>query len=287
MLPREYTRVEWIESTGSQYIDTGFKPNQDTRVVMDCDVSDRSVQQALFGSRNGGSSGGFLIFTYNNCDGYQVDYSNAQKYPIGGDSSGRHIIELNKNRFYVDGVLYHTFTYAAFTGSYNALIGSANSGGNNMTSSVPTYMKIYSCKVYDNDVLVRDYVPCLNANSVAGLFDLVNSNFYANAGTGVFGVGPIVLPPVAPQSVRTAVSVLLRWEASDGAFSYNIYRDGALIGSTVQTEYVDTDIEENREYTYGISAVGDGGEGNASQLIVYTRTGYFMYKPVIQTANFP
>ena len=33
-LPSGYTRLEYIESTGTQYIDTGFIPNQDTRIDM-------------------------------------------------------------------------------------------------------------------------------------------------------------------------------------------------------------------------------------------------------------
>ena len=34
-MPSGYTEVEYIESTGTQYIDTGFTPNQDTRMLLD------------------------------------------------------------------------------------------------------------------------------------------------------------------------------------------------------------------------------------------------------------
>ena len=33
-LPSGYKRLEYIQSSGTQYIDTGFKHNQNTRVVM-------------------------------------------------------------------------------------------------------------------------------------------------------------------------------------------------------------------------------------------------------------
>ena len=33
ILPDGYTQLKYIESTGTQYINTGFKPNQDARVV--------------------------------------------------------------------------------------------------------------------------------------------------------------------------------------------------------------------------------------------------------------
>ena len=33
-LPEGYTEVQYIQSTGTQYVDTGFKPNQDSRVLI-------------------------------------------------------------------------------------------------------------------------------------------------------------------------------------------------------------------------------------------------------------
>lgn len=96
----------------------------------------------------------------------------------------------------------------------------------------------------------------------------------------------VPLPPSAPEAVRTALSVLLRWNASTGADSYNIYRDGVLIGTTTAAQYIDTTAEENETYTYAVSAVGIGGESARTEIIVYTRTGYFQYKPYIQSANF-
>ena len=46
------------------------------------------------------------------------------------------------------------------------------------------------CKIYDNNTLVRNFVPCYRkADNVAGLYDLVNGVFYTNAGTGTFIVG--------------------------------------------------------------------------------------------------
>ena len=47
-----------------------------------------------------------------------------------------------------------------------------------------------SLKAYDtNGVLIRDYVPCVNGSGVAGMYDLVESKFYTNAGTGTFTSG--------------------------------------------------------------------------------------------------
>ena len=56
-------------------------------------------------------------------------------------------------------------------------------------------MKLYSCQIYDNDTLVRDYVPCQKPDGTIGLWDDVNSVFYGNAGTGTFTAGPAVASP--------------------------------------------------------------------------------------------
>ena len=43
---------------------------------------------------------------------------------------------------------------------------------------------IYYLKVYDNDTLVRDFVPALNSDNKAGLYDKVTKEFYLPIGTG-------------------------------------------------------------------------------------------------------
>ena len=48
-------------------------------------------------------------------------------------------------------------------------------------------MKLYYCQIYENDVIVRDFVPALDSNNVACLYDRVSQTFFYNAGTGTFG----------------------------------------------------------------------------------------------------
>jgi hypothetical protein len=51
------------------------------------------------------------------------------------------------------------------------------------------YVKIYSCKIYDNGTLVRDFIPCLNPDGEAGMYDFVNETFRGASGTGDFIYG--------------------------------------------------------------------------------------------------
>ena len=73
-----YDQIPAIQSSGAQYINSGFKPNQNTRIVLDCEVTSNGQQQALFGSRTSGGNAGFAGFTYNDCNGYQIDYNATQ-----------------------------------------------------------------------------------------------------------------------------------------------------------------------------------------------------------------
>ena len=57
----------------------------------------------------------------------------------------------------------------------------------------PSNLKVYTCKIWDNDVLVRDFIPVKRiGDGEVGMFDAVNRVFYANAGTGEFVAGPNV-----------------------------------------------------------------------------------------------
>lgn len=184
-LPSGYTQVEYIQSSGTQYFNTGFKPNQDTRVVMDAQIlKDPGTSTAIyFGCRGGGyfyelykaGSGANLTFLYNTAYSqyFTVEYAK------------RRTVEVNKNTATVDGVT-KTYTYAQFSVDYALYLGADNSTG---SASAITAMRIYSCQIYNNGTLVRDYVPCKNASGVAGLYDMVNNTFSGSATSTAFVAG--------------------------------------------------------------------------------------------------
>ena len=52
------------------------------------------------------------------------------------------------------------------------------------------YGNFYYAKFWDNGALVRDFVPCVRkSDNKPGLYDRANGVFYANNGSGEFGVG--------------------------------------------------------------------------------------------------
>lgn len=53
--------------------------------------------------------------------------------------------------------------------------------------------KYYLCQIWENNVLVRDFVPCYRkSDNEVGMYDIVGMRFYTNAGVGSLIAGPDV-----------------------------------------------------------------------------------------------
>lgn len=183
-LPKGYTELVYIQSNGTQHINTRFNPNNNTRVVMDAQFVGATSQSTLytpFGVRGGGyffelykasASNWNLTFLWNKTYNqfFNIDYA------------ARHTFEINKNTASVDGVSV-SYANGTFQMAYPLYLCADNNAG---TVDAKSPLNVYSCQIYDNGTLVRDYVPCLSDTDGVGLYDLVEGRFYGNAGTGVF-----------------------------------------------------------------------------------------------------
>lgn len=187
-LPSGYTKLAYIQSSGTQRLDTDFKPTGNTRIVFDFQMVNQSTtQQALFGSRPG-TTGRFTVFTGTSTDALQAEYNTQSSLNKSGDTiaglntNNRNTIELS-NSLTVNGVVVNTIDVVEFTSTYNLWLFANNNAGTTQLSSA---MKLYACQIYDNGTLVRDFIPCVNESGAVGLYDVITRAFYGNAGTGVF-----------------------------------------------------------------------------------------------------
>ena len=190
----KFILLEYIEGTGTQYIDTGFIPNQNTRVVIDFQYTSTTSAGRLFGCRNTVSTDNntqcFAVGTYGRTPplAYYTAY-NANTYSFGAIDLERHVIDFNKNVLSYDGEIVNTFSTGNFTGYGNIFIFTFN----NQTVANMALARVFSCKIYDNGTLVRDLVPCYReSDNECGLYDVLNKVFYVNKGTGSFNAGQIV-----------------------------------------------------------------------------------------------
>lgn len=182
-----YTTLEYIESTGTQYIDTGFKPNQDTRIVarLTCPVVS-STTWALGARLEYGTQ--MFGFVANASKNYLTQYG-TESYNVDTsyNTSDPFMLEKNKASTYINGTLITTASAQTFTCPVNLTLCAMNNNGTINYGKI----KLYSCQIYDNDILIRDYIPAKNSEGIAGLYDKVNDKFYTSASSKNFVAGPI------------------------------------------------------------------------------------------------
>lgn len=208
-LPEGYLELTYIESTGTQYIDTGFKPNSNTRIVADMEITSGTTS-FLFGARHNSSANATSYsFSMVQISGASLrsDFGSVET-TVSVSPVQRLAIDKNGNTTTVNGTTV-TATAQSFSGSYNLALFTVNTAGT--INSTKTSAKLYSCQIYDNGTLVRDFVPCKNSGGVFGLYDLANDVFYHNAGSGTFAAGEEVVAP-ATASVMVASSDLNEYD---------------------------------------------------------------------------
>ena len=198
LLPLEYEQVEYLESSGKQYINTGYYPDQNTNAKYKVSVKEyqtygphllsskdyyfpfyRTKNNSLAGLR-GGTPFGLtnVVFSANTI--YEYEAFNENNIIINGE-----IVETVESTGTKD-------TIPLYIGTYGAAPGNA---------SYSLKGKIYYCKIFNNEILTRDLIPCYCTTTVtdvnvkqcsagtAGLYDTVEGKFYTNQGTGTFGYG--------------------------------------------------------------------------------------------------
>lgn len=183
-----YTRLEYLESNGSQYIDTGFKPDQDTRVVCEFQYSSVTYNswECLFGSRISNTQN-TQSYSFWNTGGNVFSIYNGGSSGTSGNSFtnndllGIHYLEINRGISTLDN---ETISYnnLGIICEHNLYLYGVNSAGVvEYTSSA----KIYSFRIWDNGVLARDYIPCTNETGKKGLYDTVTGSFEGLRGSQI------------------------------------------------------------------------------------------------------
>lgn len=183
-LPTEYQEVEYIQSSGTQYIDTGYIVNASDTISWEFTAMIPSQSEAYMGAN------GYLQFHVTS-SGVGVSTLNASG--LGAKKTFRIDFSNSVTKLYIDNTLVETKNWS---GSYNGTsvklgifkLGDAGNGWHTTTSPVSCTLYEYAINIGGNEV--SRCVPCYRkADNVAGLYDLVNNVFYTNAGSGVFAVG--------------------------------------------------------------------------------------------------
>lgn len=172
---REYSEFPF-PSNGNQYFDTGFNPNQDTRVVMDMKYTDLTVTSFAFGARRSASSNSIGVFYQISSKLFGADYvTQGNRFLFENvNPSDRIVIDYNRNICTINGIS-NTWTEASYQSPCSLTLLSINTNGEKEAIAKAS---LFSCQIYDNGTLIRDYVPCVRkVDGVSGLWDKVNKTF--------------------------------------------------------------------------------------------------------------
>ena len=190
----EYQRVEHLDFTGSQYINTGYIPNTNTKVETTFKTSTNS--RWLFGSRTSTSATDIYAVYFNSATllWYQIRTSGNAK-SVDNYFNKISYLTTTRSEFILNGKTTSGFgTDALGSSTWPMYIGSVNTAGKaDGTSGRHFVGELYSFKIWDGTTLVRDFVPVVRSrDGVAGLYDMVGHKFYANAGSGSFKAGGVI-----------------------------------------------------------------------------------------------
>lgn len=184
-------RVQYLQSSGSQYIDTGIKPTKDFRYVMTGEFPNTSGA-TRFGGR-------YAAYQYENCvdtssNKFTIRWWNGTNWTPNVQKYAK-VIELNgqskqaKITFADDSVQSVTMQPAA-TGSTpaNFYLFAINNSSNS-TVLYSNGMKMEGGKLYESGVLIMDVVP-VRFGTVGYMYDQLNDVVLPKY--GVLIVGPDV-----------------------------------------------------------------------------------------------
>ena len=187
-LPSSYRKVEYIEATGTQFVNTGYAVKRYDAIQIRYTRDVRGGMRALFSS--GGGTYQFIALSTDNlvCN-YYVKYfaSGTAKTLIAqqaGNNGEWYTISVDGN-----GLFWSSSNDASILSEYEHDI----DGDNNLYifkrySSANYWIgKISYFKIENNGTKVMELIPCVRkSDDKPGMYDTVSKTFYTNAGTGEF-----------------------------------------------------------------------------------------------------
>ncbi len=187
-LPDGYTELEYIESTGTQYIDTGFAASREAKFGI-------KFRDTLFQADNGffGSSAWMNSLTF-----YQKSDTPTIRYCLNNTAFSLDITNATHSGELISSSSGVVGTFDGQEVSFPQIVDNNGGSGNiylfsGGRSRGGLKTKIDWFKIWDSsDNLVRDFVPARrDSDDALGMYDLANHRFYTNAGTGTFTAGPV------------------------------------------------------------------------------------------------
>lgn len=175
----KYTELEYIESTGTQWIDTGIVPTTTTDYEFAGCITESAGTGWIAGTPTWvgvHKKLGTVAITQTSTGMTYKDVAVNEAFTIG----------VFGNQAYFNGVETNTLqrknaTMTLFLFAYHHT---------NNTGSINSKIRMQSFRIWDNGVLVRDFIPVLDSNNVPCMYDRVTAQLFYNQGSGEFVFKP-------------------------------------------------------------------------------------------------
>lgn len=195
VFPEGVKPIAYIESNGSQYLNTGYCPTGTSRIEASYSVLTYpdNGRSYIFGCYSSGSKIGRTQFAHGTPAfvGYGDTYANGSTnsdgsgngyIDLGKDSAIHHVI-ADSGTFTVDGkIAYRILTWGRDTATTAPIYLFGCNGGSTgtATATTPSSIRLYGLRISDGDELKANFIP-VTKDGVAGLYDTVSGTFKKSA----------------------------------------------------------------------------------------------------------
>lgn len=192
-LPSGYKQLEYIESSGTQYIDTGVtgRGGLSTEAKAMPLTEETTGLLSCRSETEGRVYLGFRVYNSHINLGFKSEIQSAVTVVPNKVYTATYDTKNNIGKVILDGTeIINTSIDSSFNSGYTMYM-----FGTNAHTGIVAYaaLRAYYLIIKDeNNTLVRDFVPCQNASGEYGMYDMITKKFFGNAGTGTFIGGPEV-----------------------------------------------------------------------------------------------
>lgn len=183
--------LEYLQSDSSAFIDTGVSGNNNNLSLnMTFYIEKFFEYGGIFGNYIDENTNVFRVICAE--DANRIFYNantragNAAARSATNFFGRKHTLRLEKTKLTLDGVASGMINVNGTANDTNIALFNRSSA-NPFANVRDIGLKIYSCQMYDGDVMIRDFRPCLHPKTLEPcMYDMVTKNYFFNAGTGQF-----------------------------------------------------------------------------------------------------
>jgi len=182
-----HAKLEYIRSTGPQYLDTGVLPTNNYKIEIKfrCEsFGSASYEGGIWGGETGYNSQAFHLYRTENQ--FDIGFS-GQALVSSFNANAIYEITVSNGSIIINGTSY-SGSSGNINASYSVYLFALHRASTFVESTCSK--SIYYCKIYNGTTLVRDFIPAKDEEEIVCMYDRVNSQYYYNIGSGSFVGGP-------------------------------------------------------------------------------------------------